>query len=253
MAFLSFLKRKNDLDDESAVDASSHSPFESSGWSDGGPCRAENEDRFIIADQHGVWCVADGMGGHSDGAIAAQMVTDAVAEAAASRRPEAIEEALKGVSEALFVRSKTNAISGATVAVLKITGENCYCWWAGDCRIYRLRDNKLVQLTNDHSEINRLIAAGAISKDEAATHPMRHVVTRAVGAAETLEIEVVMESVRQGDAFLLCTDGITEGTSPEAAVEVLLDNHSDQARALVESAIKNGSTDNATAIVVRVA
>ncbi len=218
-------------------------------YSDAGRVRATNEDRFLALDNVGLWVVVDGMGGHRDGARAAQLVVDSMAAIVADT--DEIRKAMQRANETLYTEGQASGTIGATVAALTIAAGHYTCYWAGDCRIYRLRDGALSQVTNDHSEVNRMVASGLLSRHEARTHPDRNIVTRGVGIDPTLDLDAVSGSIQAGDVFLLCTDGLSDALDERRLQALLRSACDDLAEAVVREAIECGSSDNVTAIIVR--
>lgn len=222
-----------------------------------GRVRSENEDRYLVAADSGVFAVADGMGGHSDGALASATVIDALASigisVSAADMMARLEDRILRANARL--RSEGNArgvVVGSTVAVLLIFGQDYACVWSGDSRIYRIRDGNIIQLTRDHTEGRDLFERGILNAEEMATWPRRHVITRAVGARDQLEVDLEQGSLQAGDVFVLCSDGLTghvedrdillaAGTSaPQWACDALLDLTLDR-----------GASDNVTIVIVR--
>ena len=230
-------------------DADSVIRYATTACTDVGLVREINEDRLLDAGDYGVWAVADGMGGHSHGARAAQTVVDALAGTAMSETPNALVAAVQHANAKLFADTPPGQVVGATVAVLQIAGEAYRCFWAGDCRIFRLRAGTLRQLTVDHTEVQEMIAAGIIAPEVAECHPRRHVVTRAVGVRPTVELDCAVGSASAGDVFVLCSDGLTLAPA-ELVLELQSAGSSSGADRLVRRALANGSRDNVTALVV---
>jgi type VI secretion system protein ImpM len=230
------------------VRADSDGPIkvESAALSDRGPVRSNNQDAFLEHGERGLWAVADGMGGLSEGEVASRMVCDALLDVpVAADLDEAIEGAVSRLREvnAYLRRAATRPVnpvqSGSTVVVLLIRGKECAAVWAGDSRVYRLRAGLLSQLTNDHSWSGQFGGA-----DEQA-------ITRAVGAEDALNLDVVRSDVRAGDRFLLCTDGITRALDNAAIMQSLQPAAIERCCAeLVSRSIAQGGTDNLTALVV---
>ena len=143
-------------------------------------------------------------------------------------------------------------VIGSTVAVLLAHERRCCCLWAGDSRIYLYRDSALKLLTRDHSQIEELKARGAFSLEEALLMLPRNIITRAVGASDTLELDEETLDVGDGDMFLLCSDGLSNEVSEQEMQYILLTRNCRQAsEALVDLALDHGGRDNISAVVVR--
>lgn len=225
---------------------------------DVGLVRAINEDACLDRPERRLWAVADGMGGHAAGDVASRMVVEALA---ALPEPQGLEDYVDSARDALDVanrRLRNEATLrhvrtiGTTVAVCLACGRRCALLWAGDSRVYLYRDSRLAQLTHDHSAVEELKSQGYLSAEEALHHPAQHLITRAVGAADELELDDTIVDVRDGDLFLLCSDGLTNEASDAEIAEVLACGDCGQAtHALVELALQAGGRDNISAIVVR--
>jgi serine/threonine-protein phosphatase Stp1 len=222
--------------------------------------RKLNEDSALSMAENGLWAVADGMGGHEAGEVASAKVVEGLAKVPANDELEKFVEQsvrmLESVNQELIelgssgVEHKT---IGSTVVALAIGQNQFRCFWAGDSRGYRIRDGQITQITRDHSLVNDLIAAGMLNPAEAETHPNANVITRAVGAAEVLRVDVVEGEARKGDTFLLASDGLTKVVTPVEMLAKLhskpLDKAADQ---LIEMVLDRGAPDNVTLIAVRV-
>jgi type VI secretion system protein ImpM len=194
-----------------------------------------------------MWAVADGMGGLSDGEVASRMVCDALVDAphnaGLDEQIEQVTDQLRAVSDYLR-RSATRMFNpiqrGSTVVVLLIRQRECAVLWAGDSRAYRLRDGALSQLTVDHAWTE---GAGDGADSQA--------ITRAVGAEDTLLLEVLRSDVRPNDRFLLCSDGVSRVLDTAALAQILeRDTPADGCAALIAQSAARGGTDNATAVIV---
>lgn len=220
-----------------------------------GRVRAINEDRLLDMPEHRLWAIADGMGGHAAGDIAAEAAIAALERVALDGRigADAIEAALARVNRQLHERTRQGApMSGATVVAMFEWDGAITILWAGDCRAYRLRDGGLVQLTRDHSVVQELLDAGALDAGQAARHPQAHVVTRALGAGEEVLLDRAAGECRQGDRYLLCSDGLAltaarlrermRTSAPPSAI----------AGGLIEDALLGGGNDNVSLILVEI-
>lgn len=225
-----------------------------------GMVRSVNEDACVELPSLGLWAVADGMGGHEAGDVAAQMIIDALR--AISPPPEwqdyiqEVKRILRQVNHRLreeSARHYHNRTIGSTVVVLLLRGEQMAWLWVGDSRIYRLRGERLEQLTRDHSHVQDLVEQGLLSASDAIHHPMANVITRAVGSADTLDIDAQCSQVQPGDVFLLCSDGLNKVISDAEIQRVLASRNSQKSvRALIHSALLNGAHDNVTTAVITV-
>lgn len=202
------------------------SPWRSAARTDPGKVRARNEDAFLDSPQHGLWVVADGMGGHQGGDIASQLIVASLAELP---QHEDFDERLKAIRQCLHwlnrrlgqeltvTAGRHDSIMGSTVVALLVEGNRAACIWAGDSRCYMWRGQRLYQLSKDHSLQQQLIDEQQMSLEQAAAHPAAQALTRAVGAAETLTLDVLELEVYPGDVFLLCSDGLYQGLSSDAS------------------------------------
>jgi serine/threonine-protein phosphatase Stp1 len=220
-----------------------------------GLVRSHNEDALLDRGDVGLWAVSDGMGGHSAGDVASGLVVAAMAELPKDRvGKEGIRQALEAVNDDLLARSSAGGqdrTMGATVTVLGLDGARFFCLWAGDSRLYRLRNGELTQLTRDHRFIQDLIDAGRISEDEARTHPRRNVITRAVGVAKELMLDECDGTVEAGDTFLLVTDGVTGACSDEEILATIEGKSFDVAADdLVSRCLERGAPDNLTLMLI---
>jgi type VI secretion system protein ImpM len=222
--------------------------YRSAGATDVGRTRKVNQDAFLERPEVGIWVVADGLGGHADGDVASRMVCDALADLDASGSLETVVQHAQGrlheVNDHLLrtsARSLLGDRTGSTVVILLVRGDRCAVIWAGDSRLYRLRSGRLEQLTDDHSATP--VGPGGRSET--------NIVTRAVGVASRLELDVIWDRVQQGDRYLLCSDGLTRTVS-DFQIQGVLENK-DIATAvsdLIEASLAAGAPDNVTAVVV---
>jgi serine/threonine protein phosphatase PrpC len=202
--------------------------------------------------------VADGMGGHENGALAAGMIADAVRHAAFpplfEDRQAALLALLHASNAAIFAEAEARGRRmGSTVVALLIEGERFMVVWAGDSRIYLLRGGQLVQITSDHTQVQAMVDAGQLDAEAAIGHPYAHVLARAMGVQANVVLDVVADSTEPGDMFLLCSDGLS-GQIDAARIAALLAQHDPEAaaQALVNAVLEGRASDNVTVIVLRV-
>lgn len=226
---------------------------------DVGKVRKVNEDNFLERNDLGIWVVADGMGGHSAGDVASRMVVEALsaipsggglAKVADELEDRLIKANLDLVNLARDSRKKT---IGCTVVAMALRDDHCLVAWAGDSRLYRLRQGKLDLLTQDHALVEELVTVGLVTREEAEKHPQANRITRAIGAGEPLFIDFEVFALEKGDRFLLCSDGLyKEITDPEIGGALGKPFAENPARVAVEMALSREGRDNVTVIVVEV-
>jgi protein phosphatase len=232
--------------------------WSSAARTDVGLVRTRNEDSVLDRPARRLWAVADGMGGHSFGDVASKMAVDALdAMAPAPSLRQARDDAraaLLGVNQALLAEAAARSVEviGSTVVVLLAHGHTATCVWAGDSRIYLCRGGGLHQLTRDHNQFEELQVRNHISAAEAMTYPGGSMITRALGAADALELDDVELQVSDRDVFLLCSDGLSNAVSPEDIYSALAGGDCRQAAdQLIAMALANGGSDNISVVVVR--
>lgn len=225
--------------------------FVSSARTDVGKLRPSNQDAFARMDEVGAWVVADGMGGYRDGDVASRMVCDAfegfTVSASIDEMIQAVRERLGQVNRQLFkaaTRLVNPVVSGSTVAVLLANSGTCAVVWAGDSRVYRLREGELTQLTTDHTWAAEL---NLQTPNEEADHA----ITRAVGGESTLSLDVRFDRIQAHDRYLLCSDGLTHELGDAHIAELLARGDAgDSANALIDATLRTGARDNVTVLVV---
>ena len=221
---------------------------------DVGRARDHNEDRVLARPP--LYVVADGLGGHSAGEVAAQMLVDRLARLHASATGAdlvaAIEAADAEIREAASTGSGRHGMSTTCVALL--LGDDARVSHVGDSRAYRLRSGRLERLTEDHSVVAELVRAGIITEAQAGTDDRRHLLTQALGSEPQAAVTTTDLSVEAGDRYLLCSDGLS-GQVSDAAIESLLGEIRDPDAAadeLVRRANRAGGVDNVSVVVVDV-
>jgi serine/threonine protein phosphatase PrpC len=221
--------------------------------------RKVNQDSYAERSDIGVWVVADGMGGHEAGEVASATVTDHVkalaAQAYFADTVMAVEQSIQTANQTLIEQAATyqsESVPGSTVAVLIIDDEQGALVWAGDSRIYRRRDGQVELITRDHSHVQDLVDQGVIEEDEAESHPMANVITRAVGISDPLELETKYIDIRPDDQFLLCSDGLSRLVTEEEIQSMMANQDSEEvAQSLLHTALVRGARDNVTLICVK--
>jgi len=223
-----------------------------------GTVRRRNEDAVLERAEIGLWAVADGAGGHERGDYASSCIIAALREVDAGPSGlllvERVKERLAEVNRELRVKAATlgpNALIGSTVAILLILGNQSYCLWAGDSRLYRMRAGRLRQLTRDQSYVQDLVDRGEIAPEAAATHPLGNIITNMVGASDELSLEERRDGVEPGDILLLCSDGLSHVIADEE-IGALLGAAPILAAAdrLIERALTRGARDNVSVVVI---
>lgn len=223
---------------------------------DVGMVREVNEDRYFVSDHLGLWLVADGMGGMARGDWAATAVIEAVSRMqrheGLSEMIGAAAEALRAANDRILAESQVrSAQMGTTAVLLVVRGREFGIVWVGDSRAYLLRDRKLHRLTRDHSQVQEMVDRGLIDDAAAAVHPMRHVLTRAVGVAAPLALDTIADKLQPDDLLLLCSDGLY-GVIGETELEaILVREPADRAgEILIRRCRELGAPDNITMIAV---
>jgi serine/threonine protein phosphatase PrpC len=221
-----------------------------------GNVRSHNEDAVLELPAVGVWVIADGMGGHDAGDVASRMIVESLCALPRAERLsellDRVEDRLRSVNQRLFgVSLERGATTGSTVAVLVAFDAHCVSIWAGDSRIYRLREGVLTRVTRDHTEVQDLLDGGILDEKAAAEHSASNVITRAVGGAQELFLDVELRELRQGDRYLLCSDGVyKELSDTDLARLVATEDASGACRALMSQALAGQCSDNVSVVVV---
>lgn len=241
----------------SAVTTVTSCRFETGAATHQGKVRKANEDNHIARPEFGLWAVADGMGGHENGALASRTIVEALATIGqAASAPDLLarleDRVIKANATLRAHGRERGGIIGSTLAVLLVHGRHFACVWSGDSRVYLVRANTITQLSRDHTEAQDMIERGLLTREEAARWPRRNVITRAIGAHDEPEMEIDNGELSPADTFILCSDGLTTHVRDEEILRAVGKDApqvaSDKLLALV---MDRGATDNVTVMVVR--
>ncbi|WP_097460387.1 PP2C family protein-serine/threonine phosphatase [Mangrovitalea sediminis] len=234
--------------------------WSSDGQTHPGAVRSINQDSLLVRPDLGLWAVADGMGGHEAGEVASAMVVETLEQAVHAgsldncmRELERAILALNGRLRRLSHEHFNGGIIGSTLVCLLARERRYGLLWAGDSRCYRFRQQHLDQISRDHSEVEELLTQGRIRPDQVRGHPLSNRITRAVGAMDDLELETYCGTLRPGDLFLLCSDGLND-TLRDDDIAYFLGQSSlvDANRAMLHESLIREARDNVTSVLVSV-
>ncbi len=230
---------------------------ESFGFTDPGNSRKVNEDALLLKPSTGLWLIADGMGGHSFGSYASQLVVNRIA---ATDTSGTIEQALNKIHIALqdvnthlveYAKQHEQGVCGSTVIGVLMRNQTCVFFWAGDSRLYLVRDQRISQLSKDHSVEQEQIDKGLLKKDDP-SFSSKNLITRAVGGDHQLSLEIRYHQTQPGDQFFLCSDGVYNEISDQEIESIINMPNSAKERCLTMNGevIKRTARDNFTGIIV---
>ncbi|MBI1785290.1 Stp1/IreP family PP2C-type Ser/Thr phosphatase [Candidatus Sumerlaeota bacterium] len=250
--------------------------IQAGGQSDVGLKREHNEDSILLSKELGLFAVADGMGGHAAGEVASRLtvtnmldfvrrleqekgaLNDQTAQEGLSPGEKILYLAISNANKRLCVMSEENSSyfgMGTTVAAIYVVGDQIHIAHVGDSRVYRLRDNTLELLTQDHSWVNEQLQKNVLSEDEARNHRWRNVITRALGNRADVEIDIKTVEAKEGDLYLLCSDGLTTMVDDAGIARTLVANGPNLEKScaeLVRAANDAGGHDNVSVVLIRV-
>jgi len=222
---------------------------------DVGKIRSHNEDCFRSEPELGLWIVADGMGGHQGGEIASALAADLIVEKV--RRDESLTKPIEEAHHAILQATQEGrgpAGMGTTVVALKKNNNDYEIAWVGDCRAYLWDGRSLRQLTKDHSYVQYLVDEGIISAEEAPNHAHQNFIMQALGATELndVSVDIIRNVLYRNEQILLCSDGLIKELANKDIEDILsLElNEQEKVDLLIKTAVKNGGSDNITAILV---
>lgn len=224
---------------------------------DVGKVRANNQDAPIVSEKLRLYGVADGMGGHKGGEVASTSARDDLLrelEGKTSPPVAALSGAIEEVNRQIYHQQEhDDALTGmgTTLSVLWMSDNFVYIGHVGDSRVYLLRDGEFKQMTLDHSLVEQLVREGVLTEEEAQNHPMRNIITRAIGTDESVEVDVVVEERRKGDLWLACSDGL-HGLVDDRQMRDALRQYAPEKAAdvLLKAALDAGGRDNVTLVIV---
>ncbi len=246
------------------------------GLTDVGRKRDHNEDKILVADEMGLYAVADGMGGHAAGEIASETAIRAIekfvhralneeditwpfgAKQGLTREENILNTAVALANNEICAQAESESSMGGmgtTVVAVFVPAETAYIVHVGDSRVYLFRAEKLIPLTSDHSWVNEQVQRKIISEDEARTHRWRNVITRALGNQSEIQADMTRITPEKGDMFLLCSDGLTTMIEDFEIAECLAASNGNldtTCHELVRRANEAGGTDNVSVVIVRI-
>lgn len=232
--------------------------FETGAISHPGRVRSHNEDNLVTRPEIGLWAVADGMGGHENGAMASATVAaalDAIGPAGSAAELLArLEQGVLSANAELRRRARERAgtTMGSTLAVLLAHDGHFAAIWSGDSRIYLIRHGYITQISRDHTEAQDMIDRGLLSPEEARNWPRRHVITRAIGVHDLPSLDIDNGELETGDTFVLCSDGLTGHVEDDEILRAAAGADVQGAcNALLALTLERGATDNVTVVIVR--
>ncbi|MHB8512759.1 MAG: PP2C family protein-serine/threonine phosphatase [Actinomycetota bacterium] len=254
-----------------------HAIHEKISWayrSDPGLLRTSNEDyagAHIPGSPDDVWqrnplfVLADGMGGYAAGEVASRLAVDTTIKAWLERpagpAPQVLRACVRDANVAVFdaAHDYDKRGMGTTLVALALGGKDATIAHVGDSRAYLVRNGVCTQLTSDHSRVGEMLRMQLLTPEQAATHPARSMITRSIGTDPVVQIDLIKESIQQGDVFVLCSDGLWDLVSRGEIARVCnaigseeAPTPADAARVLIDESLKRGAPDNVTVAIVRV-
>lgn len=221
--------------------------------------RRINEDAYLALHDIGLWLIADGMGGHARGDVASHIVVESFSgldkpysmEAFAQQVRDRLQQANRRIREEVL-KAGSDQVMGSTVVAFLVFKREWRCLWAGDSRAYLMRNGQLTQITQDHSIAQEMVERGQLQPEQAELHPLANRITRAVGTQHELLLDEYRSFLRDGDAFLLCSDGLNKEVNEQELATILESFDCEEAsRELVDLSLERGARDNVTVAVIR--
>lgn len=232
------------------------------GLTDVGRVRRSNEDSLGLFPEIDLYVVADGMGGHAAGEVASRMAVEAIKQFFSS--PETTEQtvelklshAISYANEQIYrAGEKDSSLNGMGTTVVAVVAKpaETIIGYVGDSRVYLYEGNKIRQLTQDHSLVNEYVRKGLLTPEAAQHHPLKHVISRALGTSPAVDVETLRQTALSRNILLLCSDGLSNKLNLQEMNAILAatqDNLEKACRALVEKAKEKGGEDNITVILI---
>ena len=221
---------------------------------DVGRIRKNNQDSVILGNR--LFGVADGMGGHNGGEIASAGLRDGLLRETEGKEPSAelLEGAIKKVNYEIWEQQEKDASltgMGTTLTILWPTAKEMIIGQVGDSRAYLIRDNQMKQVTSDHSMVADMVRRGVLTEEQAACHPMRNYITRAVGTDDTIEVDILSIPRMNGDRWIVCSDGLYGQISKQELEETAKTADLEEAAGkLLVLALEHGGKDNISFIIM---
>lgn len=246
------------------------------GRTDVGRKRGHNEDALLLDHENRLYIVADGMGGHASGEVASGMAVETLTQFFKETREDQdktwpykmdktlsyeenrLSNGVKLANKQIFRRAQADLRlkgMGTTVVSLFCTDRYAYIGHVGDSRVYRIRDKKLKQITEDHSLLNDYMKIKKLTQSEIDNFPHKNVIVRALGMKEIVQVDICREELQKGDIYLLCSDGLSGLVEDQEMCKIVVEHEADlseAAKILIETANKNGGNDNITVVLARV-
>ena len=224
-----------------------------------GNVRASNQDALIVVPgKYGLYGVADGMGGHKAGDVASQMAARILGQELKKEKPSEVtlRRSIEKANRMIYEEQKRNpdySGMGTTLTVIWEDKTKVLLGHVGDSRAYLLREGEIRQISMDHSMVAEMVRNGIITEEEALVHPYRNIITRALGAEEDVEADVKEKNKKEGDVYLICSDGLSEYVRDYDLRDVLLNLPREEAAdELLRRALEGGGRDNISLVIAEV-
>lgn len=224
-----------------------------------GNVRKSNQDALLVQPgEFGLYGVADGMGGHKAGDVASRMAVETLKEALSSARPneESLRKAIEKANAEIYAAQCENPDlngMGTTLTVIWEDKRRILLGHVGDSRAYRVRGDRIEQVSQDHSMVAELVRDGLITQEEALVHPYRNIITRALGVDAEVTADIISMNKRKGDKYLICSDGLSEYVRENEMLEILASMPmSEAADTMLSMALDGGGHDNISLVIAEV-